>query len=264
MKKLESLASIREECQLCKMCVNCAWYDSKGAVFADGNPKAKIMIIGQNPGEKEDDEGKPFVGPSGQFLDKCLESAKLIRQNDVYITNAVKCHTKSNEPPKKEMYDPCREYLNKQIDIIDPKVIICLGVFARKAVSMILLNQFKKLSSNIQESNCSLDLFKTDNIAKLEHIPNLYTAWALKKDYGFPIVVVISLIHPSGRSSKPKKDKAYNSAFKLAKEYAELQTNDIEILEARLHNKVMSRCVELQSLLDCPVSHDDVLDDNPF
>lgn len=260
MKKLESLASIREECQLCKMCVDYAQYDSKGAVFADGNPKAKIMIIGQNPGEKEDEEGKPFVGPSGQFLDKCLESAKLIRQNDVYITNAVKCHTKSNIAPNKEMYNPCREYLKKQIDIIDPKVIICLGVLARKAVSMILLNQFKKLSSNIPESNCSLDLFETDNIAKLEHIPNLYTAWALKKNYGFPIVVVISLIHPSGRSPKPKKDvynfafklakeKVYNSAFKLAKEYAELQTDDIEILEARLHNKVMCRCVELQSLL---------------
>ena len=248
MKKLESLASIREECQLCKMCVNYAQYDSKGAVFADGNQKAKIMIIGQNPGEKEDEEGKPFVGPSGQFLDKCLESAKLIRQNDVYITNAVKCHTKSNIAPKKEMYNQCREYLKKQIDIIDPKVIICLGALARKAVSKILLNQFKKLSSNIPESNYSLDLFKTDNIAKLEHIPNLYTVWALKKNYGFPIVVVISLIHPSGRSPKPKKD-VYNFAFKLAKEYAELQTNDIEILEARLHNKVMCRCVELQSLL---------------
>ena len=97
MKKFETLASIRERCQQCKMCINCALYDSKRVVFEDGNPNAQIMIIGQNPGEKEDELGIPFVGPSGQFLDKCLDLAKLSRQNDVYITNAVKCHTVSNQ-----------------------------------------------------------------------------------------------------------------------------------------------------------------------
>ena len=116
---------------------------------------------------------------------------------------------------------------------------MCLGNLARQAVSKIILNKLKGLSSNIPKSNPPLVLFETDNnIAKLEHIPNLYAAWALKRDYGCPIVVVMYLIHPSERNlyryGKDSVADAYNFAFELAKEYAKLRTNNINILEKRL------------------------------
>ena len=95
-------------------------------VFADGNPDAKIMIIGEGPGDNEDKEGIPFVGRAGQLLDKMLESINLNRDN-VYITNVVNFRTPDNRKPSSEEIVRYLPYLTKHIEIMSPKILILLG-----------------------------------------------------------------------------------------------------------------------------------------
>jgi len=95
-------------------------------VMGDGNPDADIILIGEAPGKKEDETGKPFVGASGKFLDQMLQSAGMHRE-DVYITNIVKYRPPNNRDPTKAEKAEFWPYLLKQLDIIQPKVIITLG-----------------------------------------------------------------------------------------------------------------------------------------
>ncbi|EKE19414.1 MAG: Phage SPO1 DNA polymerase-related protein [uncultured bacterium] len=98
-------------------------------VFGDGNPEAEIMFIGEAPGKKEGETGLPFMGSSGRILDKMLESIKLKRE-DIYITNICKCRLPENRDPLPEEIHECWPWLEKQIKIIDPKIIITLGRYA--------------------------------------------------------------------------------------------------------------------------------------
>ena len=110
-----------------KSCEFCALYRKRiQAVSGVGNPQAKIMFVGEGPGEKEDMEGKPFVGQAGQFLDEMLAVANLKRE-DAYITNIIKCRPPGNRDPKEEEIKACQPYLEKQIELIRPEVIITLG-----------------------------------------------------------------------------------------------------------------------------------------
>lgn len=110
-----------------KSCELCALYRKRiQAVPGAGNPEAKIMFVGEGPGEKEDIEGKPFVGQAGQFLDEMLASIDFKRE-DVYITNVVKCRPPGNRDPKEEEIKACQPYLEKQIELIKPELIITLG-----------------------------------------------------------------------------------------------------------------------------------------
>ena len=102
-------------------------------VFSDGSPFAKIMIIGEGPGANEDKEGKPFVGRAGKLLDKMLASIKLNRQN-VYISNVVNFRPPLNRRPTDEEINRYLPFLNKHIEIINPKILLLLGSTALNAL----------------------------------------------------------------------------------------------------------------------------------
>ena len=96
-------------------------------VFGQGKKDADIMLIGEGPGENEDLQGKPFVGRSGQLLDKFLASVDLSRDKNVYIANMVKCRPPKNRDPKPEEQTLCIDWLRAQFKIIRPKIIVCVG-----------------------------------------------------------------------------------------------------------------------------------------
>ena len=106
---------------------------AKKTVIADGNPKAKLMIIGEAPGREEDEQGKPFVGQAGQLLNKMLAAINLQREN-VYITNVVPWRPPNNRTPTSEEILQCLPYLQKHIEIIKPNFLLLLGATAAKAI----------------------------------------------------------------------------------------------------------------------------------
>jgi len=103
-------------------------------VFADGNPEtAKIVLIGEAPGEMEDETGKPFVGRAGQLLNQFLINASISRDEDLYIINTVKCRPPENRVPTENEKSACRKFLDAQISIINPRAIILCGATALKS-----------------------------------------------------------------------------------------------------------------------------------
>lgn len=113
-----------------KVCTRCKLhYSRKNAVPGSGNPHAQVMFIGEGPGFHENEQGLPFVGPAGQFLDELLGEAHLKRE-DVFITNVVKCRPPGNRDPQIEELDACKSYLEHQIAAINPDVIVTLGRFS--------------------------------------------------------------------------------------------------------------------------------------
>jgi len=111
-------------------CAKCALHQGRtNTVFGKGNPRTKVMFIGEGPGRDEDLKGEPFVGRSGQLLTKILEAIDL-RREDVYITNIVKCRPPQNRDPLEEEVRCCEAYLIEQIDLIKPRLICALGRIA--------------------------------------------------------------------------------------------------------------------------------------
>ena len=111
-------------------CMNCVLGKTrKNFVFGTGNPKAKILIIGEAPGADEDEQGKPFVGRAGKLLTKVIEAIELKRE-DVYIANIIKCRPPDNRKPLDDEVEQCEPYLQKQIELIDPEFILALGLTA--------------------------------------------------------------------------------------------------------------------------------------
>jgi DNA polymerase len=111
----------------CNQCHRCKLGETrKNAVVGRGNLKASIMIVGEGPGENEDETGLPFVGRAGQLLDKILESVRLTEE-DVFICNIVKCRPPGNRTPEVVEMDACRPYLLEQIRMVDPKIILLTG-----------------------------------------------------------------------------------------------------------------------------------------
>ncbi len=127
MSSEEILREVAAEVSTCVKCNLCKGRTK--AVPGEGNPHAKIMFIGEGPGFHEDKQGRPFVGPAGQFLDELLASIKLKRA-DVFITNVVKCRPPNNRDPLPEEIAACNDYLDRQIEAIKPQVIVTLGRFS--------------------------------------------------------------------------------------------------------------------------------------
>lgn len=121
------MRAITKKIQKCKECD--LYKTRRNPVVGEGSLNAKIMFIGEAPGFNEDKQGRPFVGQAGKILDKLLESINLKREK-VYITNILKCRPPNNRNPTQEEIKSCTPYLNKQIEIIKPKIICCLGNFA--------------------------------------------------------------------------------------------------------------------------------------
>jgi len=112
----------------------CVLYESaSGYVFGEGDPNSPVVFVGEAPGEEEDKLKRPFVGRAGKYLNSKLEEVGLKRER-VYITNVVKSRPPGNRPPTKEEMASCLPYLRKEIEIIKPKLIVCLGSTAMKGI----------------------------------------------------------------------------------------------------------------------------------
>jgi uracil-DNA glycosylase family 4 len=124
---LSELAHLYEEIKECQNCI--LSQGRTNSVPGEGPENADIMFIGEGPGFHEDRQGRPFVGAAGNYLNELLEKIDLGRQN-VYITNVVKCRPPGNRDPQAAEIDACRSYLDKQIDLIRPRLIVTLGRFS--------------------------------------------------------------------------------------------------------------------------------------
>lgn len=133
MKK-ECLNIVESKCKSCKACALAS--TRHNVVFSDGNPEtAKIVLIGEAPGEMEDMSGTPFVGRAGQLLNEFLSEAEISRDEDLYIINTVKCRPPENRIPTDEEKSACEKFLYAQIDIMNPKAILFCGATALKSFS---------------------------------------------------------------------------------------------------------------------------------
>jgi len=124
-------------------CTNCVLHKGRNKfVFGSGNPNADVMVVGEGPGAEEDKQGLPFVGRAGKLLTDILKAINFER-DDVYIANIVKCRPPDNRTPLPDEMETCLPYLKKQIELIKPKLILCLGLTAAKG----LLNKRDSLTS---------------------------------------------------------------------------------------------------------------------
>lgn len=132
MIKKECLDIVKNKCLNCTDCTLGA--TRTNVVFSDGNPQtAKIVLIGEAPGETEDATGTPFVGRAGKLLNQFLEDAGISRQDDLYIINTVKCRPPENRVPTDVEKSMCEKYLMAQIDIMNPKAIVFCGATSLKS-----------------------------------------------------------------------------------------------------------------------------------
>ena len=124
---MSDLTALYEQVRVCKKCILAE--GRTNAVPGEGPPEADIMFIGEGPGFHEDRQGRPFVGAAGNLLEELLASIDLTRE-EVYIANVVKCRPPGNRDPKPEEIAACRPYLDQQIDIVRPRLIVTLGRFS--------------------------------------------------------------------------------------------------------------------------------------
>ncbi|MGC8514257.1 MAG: uracil-DNA glycosylase [Acidimicrobiales bacterium] len=129
MTELSELAARASSCRDCRLASG-----RTTVVFGEGSPSATLMVIGEGPGRDEDLQGRPFVGRSGRLLDRLLAEEAGFERAAVYIANVVKCRPPENRDPKPDEIEACRPYLDAQVALISPKVIITLGNFASKTL----------------------------------------------------------------------------------------------------------------------------------
>ncbi|WP_159785541.1 uracil-DNA glycosylase [Sodalinema gerasimenkoae] len=128
----ETLEQLNDHCQSCQRCGLASTRTQ--AVVSRGNPQAPVVIIGEGPGQQEDEQGLPFVGRSGELLENILASVNFDTEKDVYICNVVKCRPPGNRNPTPQEIEACKPYLLEQIRLVDPKVILMTGAVAVKTL----------------------------------------------------------------------------------------------------------------------------------
>ena len=134
-RNLEALRKAASGCRGCHL-----WRGAKQTVFGEGLKRSRVMLVGEQPGDREDRQGKPFVGPAGKELDRGLEAARIAR-DEAYVTNVVK-HFKFEErgrrrihqTPKRFEIDACRPWLDEELRVVEPEALVLLGATAAKAV----------------------------------------------------------------------------------------------------------------------------------
>ncbi|HEY9826701.1 MAG TPA: uracil-DNA glycosylase [Stenomitos sp.] len=129
----ESIDAMVPHCNTCQRC-DLGQYRTH-AVVGRGNPHAPILIIGEGPGQNEDETGLPFVGKAGQLLEKILASVQFNSDTDVYICNIVKCRPPGNRTPTPEEAEACKPYLMEQIRLVNPKIILLTGATAVRGIT---------------------------------------------------------------------------------------------------------------------------------
>jgi uracil-DNA glycosylase family 4 len=120
-ESLESIANEVSTCEKCRLCET-----RRNAVPGEGSKHSRVMFVGEAPGEQEDNQGRPFVGAAGKLLTELLELVSL-RRDEVFITNIVKCRPPNNRPPRKDESAACRNYLERQVRQLRPRVICPMG-----------------------------------------------------------------------------------------------------------------------------------------
>jgi uracil-DNA glycosylase family 4 len=125
---LAEMAAVANACEKCKLAKT-----RTNVVYGVGNPNADLMFIGEAPGRDEDLRGEPFVGRAGQLLTDIIKAMKLTR-DDVYIANVIKCRPPENRNPEPDELEECRPFIRRQIDVIQPKVIVTLGRIALQSL----------------------------------------------------------------------------------------------------------------------------------
>jgi len=134
----DSLSVLTKECLACRKCqIGGQLVDGKflSNVLSNGNLGAKVMVIGQNPGREEVEKKEPFVGIAGKLFDKALLEVVGLKRSDLYIGNSVRCFTPGNRKPFQQEEDNCREFLDKEIALVKPSVVIALGSLAFKQLT---------------------------------------------------------------------------------------------------------------------------------
>ncbi len=128
-KTLEALRGELGDCRRCKL-----WPGRTQIVFGVGNPHATLMFVGEGPGRDEDLKGEPFVGRAGQLLTEIITKGMKLRREDVYIANVIKCRPPENRNPEPDEIAACQPFLQRQIEIINPKIVVALGLFAAQTL----------------------------------------------------------------------------------------------------------------------------------
>lgn len=162
-----TLSELNEKCRSCQKCELAK--TRTNVVFGVGSEKARVMFVGEGPGENEDLKGEPFVGRAGKLLDKFLAAIDLDRSR-IYIANMVKCRPPKNRDPKPEEQEACIGYLREQVRIIRPRLIVCLG---RISAQRLIDPKFKVTSEHgqIKEKN-GVKMMGTFHPAALLRNPN--------------------------------------------------------------------------------------------
>lgn len=125
-------------------CTKCGLHEGRtNVVFGVGNPNAELMFVGEAPGADEDLQGEPFVGRAGKLLTRIIEDGMKLKREEVYIANVLKCRPPGNRNPTPDEVETCSPYLIRQIELIQPKVMVALGTFAAKT----LLNTTTNISA---------------------------------------------------------------------------------------------------------------------
>ena len=169
-----------EECAACR---GCALHETRtNCVFGKGNRNAELMFVGEAPGENEDKTGQPFVGRAGQLLDRFLYAVDIPKE-DVYIANILKCRPPKNRDPLPAEEDACIDFLRRQVKLIRPKVIVCLGRIA------------------------AMKLIKPDYKITKEH-----GTWVQKGDF-----LMTAVYHPAALLRDPRKNEEMLAVMKAIK-----------------------------------------------
>jgi len=126
------VGSLHDLGSIASVCTDCALSEGRtNVVFSSGAPDALVMVVGEGPGRDEDEQGIPFVGRSGKLLTQLLGEIG-IDHGDAYIANVVKCRPPNNRDPKQDEIDACKPYLRRQIELVDPAVVVTVGNFSSK------------------------------------------------------------------------------------------------------------------------------------
>ena len=179
---IDELQNAVFNCHICNIAKS-----RKNVVFGEGNTKAKLMIIGEAPGQKEDELGRPFVGRSGELLTKMIENVLKLKREEVYIANIIKCRPPLNRDPNEDEIIACRGFLDKQIELIKPKLILSLGRVSFKSLT----------NSSLSISKARGQLFRYNNITL---IPSFHPSYLLrnpsaKKEAFADLLLVLKMLN---------------------------------------------------------------------
>ena len=166
------ILSFKSSIENCKKC-NLGSTRNK-FVFGSGDPSADLLLVGEAPGQEEDLQGEPFVGRAGKLLDKILKAIGYTRDTNIFITNIVKCRPPDNRDPLSSEVEDCLPYLNKQIELIKPKIIVALGKVAGKT--------FLKKDILLKEMRNKTHYFKSIPLRVTYHPAALLRNPSLKKE----------------------------------------------------------------------------------